>query len=92
MSWNIKPGQFLTSLGWKFSRRGVWLTTKECPFCKGGESGDAFTFAVHSQDGNYFCHRSKCGEKGSFWKLIEESGQNPRNYWEKEKKKKYLYR
>jgi hypothetical protein len=95
MSFSITPSQFLSEIGWTAQKRGNWLTLKRCPFCSGGESGDAFTFAVHAADGNYFCHRSKCGQKGNFWKLIEETGRNPRNYWGKERqtqKKRYLYK
>lgn len=93
MSFSITPLQFLRQIGWQVTKRGNWLTTKYCPFCSGGSSGDLFTFAVHSADGNYFCHRAKCGEKGSFWALMESQGQNPREYWNKEaKKKRFLYR
>ncbi len=92
MSFNITPNQFAAEIGWKTQKRGNWLTLKKCPFCGGGESEDVFTFAIHALDGNYFCHRSKCGEKGNFWKLIETTGRNPRDYWEKEnKKKKFIY-
>lgn len=89
----VKPAEFLTDLGWKYTRRGVWLVLKVCPFCDGGYSNDVFTFAVHSQDGNYFCHRAKCGVKGSFWKLIESQGKEPRDYREKAKtkKKRFIY-
>jgi hypothetical protein len=86
MSFNIRPIEFMRELGWSPKTRGQWLTIQRCPFCGGGSSGDVFTFAVHSTDGNFFCHRAKCGERGNFWKLIESASYNPRDYWEPEDK------
>lgn len=95
-SFTISPSEFLSEIGWRFSRRGSWLSVKRCPFCGGGYSGDVFTFAVHSADGNYFCHRTKCGARGSFWSLIESQGKNPRDYTgtsfaPKQTKKRFIY-
>lgn len=85
MSWNIRPAEFMRVLGWTPKTRGQWLTIKRCPFCGGGSHQDPYTFAVHSTDGNFFCLRSTCGERGNFWKLIESAGRDPREYWVKEK-------
>lgn len=97
MRFTITPAELLAELGWANKKRGNWLTMKKCPFCGGGEGGDAFTFAVHGTDGNFFCHRSKCGMRGSFWGLLETVGRNPREYFEKDgtkakTKKKFIYR
>lgn len=95
MNWTTTPAEFIKTLGWKAVRRGNWLTTKHCPFCGGGNGGDTFTFAVHATDGNFFCHRAKCGESGSFWGLIERVGQNPKDYLgerdKKNGKKRFIY-
>lgn len=98
LHFSITPAVFLREIGWRFKPRGDWLSLKYCPFCDGGSSGDAFTFAVHAEDGNYFCHRAKCGEKGSFWNLIKSQGRNPRDYLSddvrkpnRKKKKKFIY-
>ena len=96
MTFNITPEQFLNDVGAVFTKRARWLSLKYCPFCDGGNSGEKFSFSVHISDGNYFCHRNKCGERGSFWKLIETYGRNPRDYrgdelFRPKKKKKYMY-
>ena len=80
MEYRITPAEFLREMGATFSMGKKWLTFKICPFCDGGASGDRLTFIVHSTDGNFSCSRSKCGESGSFWKLIEFYGRNPRDY------------
>lgn len=94
-NFRITPAEFLREIGWNFKPRREWLSLKNCPFCGGGNSRDVFTFAVHSIDGNFFCHRSKCGESGSFWKLIELNNRNPRDYLgerqEFKKKKNFIY-
>ena len=87
IEYNITPAQFLREIGWSFTSRGKWLGLKSCPFCGGGNQRDVFTFAVHSIDGNYFCHRSKCGEKGSFWALIKSQNLNPADYQNRDSKK-----
>lgn len=92
MNYSITPEQFLREIGWTFKRRANWLTLRYCPFCTGGDSKDIFTFAVHITGGNFFCHRQKCGVKGSFWKLIESQNKNPRDYAERAKsKKRFVY-
>lgn len=96
ISFNITPADFLREIGWQFKLRGEWLSLKYCPFCQGGSSRDVFTFAVHKLDGNFFCHRSKCGMSGNFWKLIELNNRNPRDYigerqQSKKRQKKYIY-
>jgi hypothetical protein len=94
MNFQIKPSEFLSEIGWKFQLRGNWLCLKKCPFCGGGQNADPFTFAVHAIDGNYFCHRAKCGAKGSFWGLIESQDRDPKDYLgerETTKKKRYIY-
>lgn len=80
MEYRITPAEFLREVGAAFTTGGKWLTFKICPFCDGGQSRDVMTFIVHVSDGNFSCSRSKCGASGSFWKLIEFFGRNPRDY------------
>lgn len=77
---NITPENFLRDLGLSFGKSGKFLTFRYCPFCSGGTSRDQLTFIVHALDGNYSCSRSKCGMRGSFWKLIEFYGRDPRDF------------
>lgn len=94
MTFDITPEQFLNEVGAQFVKRTRWLSLKICPFCDGGDRGEKYSFSVHKTDGNYFCHRNKCGARGSFWKLIEHYGRNPRDYRgnaPQPKKKKFMY-
>lgn len=98
IEFQISPADFLKEIGWQFKRRKDWLTLKICPFCDGGRSGDQNTFIVHVDGGNYSCSRSKCGASGSFWKLIESQGMNPREFLADgakskkfKKRKKFIY-
>jgi hypothetical protein len=80
----ITPEELARRAGWRYKvRSSKWLDVARCPFCRGGEHGDEHTFIIHRTDGNYACLRSKCGARGSFWKLIEHAGFNPRDFVER---------
>jgi hypothetical protein len=97
--WNITPAEYLRRIGVEHRNRGKWLSVKLCPFCKGGDHGDKFTFAVHATEGNFSCLRASCGASGNFWKLIELTGGDPRDHRgerkpqqiPKKKKKHFVY-
>lgn len=93
MNWKITPEEFLREIGADYKKRGKWLTLRNCIFCDGAEDGDSFSLCVHVTDGNYFCHRAKsCGERGSFWKLIQSFGREPREYLgERRSTKNFVY-
>lgn len=40
-----------------------------CPFCKGGNSKDKYTFAINFKKFGYQCFRGKCGVKGTIREL-----------------------
>lgn len=80
ITFRVTPEEFLREIGLAFKRRHKWLTLRICPFCDGGRLRDAYSCSVHITDGNYFCHRAKCGAGGSFWAFIESQGRNPRDY------------
>jgi twinkle protein len=48
---------------------------KVCPFCKGGNNGDADTFAIGLHNGAYSCLRGGCNQQGSFRQLCEFFGE-----------------
>jgi len=74
----MTPADYLSQKGWQFKyRSNGWLEVKRCPFCDGGSSKDANTFAVNSTDGNYTCQRGKCSASGSFRQLQEHFGDSP---------------
>jgi hypothetical protein len=78
--WNVTPAGFLGQIGLKFKAKKEFLALEFCPFCKGGDHNDKGTCIVHATDGNYTCCRASCGERGSFWKLIESQGLDPRDF------------
>lgn len=51
------------------------LIAKVCPFCKGGDNGDEYTFAVGLYNGAYNCMRGHCNVKGSFRDLCDYFGE-----------------
>lgn len=101
MKFNITPSEVLQQLGWKYKQKGNWLVLPHCPNCQGGEHRDIGTFAVHAMDGNFFCHRAKCGYRGTFWGLLLSIGEDPKEYLisdesypkrpKTEKKRGYIY-
>lgn len=46
-----------------------------CPFCKGGENGDLFTFSVNLETGAYKCFRGTCGASGNASQLAAQLGE-----------------
>jgi twinkle protein len=77
MSTQLQPGDvasYLHGKGFQMKRHGHWIELSRCPFCGGGDRSDPGTFAVHSDDGNYVCHRGKCRAAGPFGKLQEHLG------------------
>jgi len=57
--------------------RNGQIVTKYCPFCHGGNSGDAETFSVGLYNGAFSCLRGGCGKTGSFRELCEFFGETP---------------
>ena len=81
IQWKITPEEFLREIGLEYHRRGKWLSIRNCIFCSGADYGDSYSLNLHPIDGNFFCHREKsCGQRGSFWKFIEENYRDPKDY------------
>lgn len=97
LNYSITPKQLLTDHDIFFRKKGDWLSIKVCPRCKGGESQDVYTFAVHEERGSFGCLRSSCDAKGNYWELFILLGLNPRNFYNKpesttkKKKTRFMY-
>lgn len=83
----LKPYEiqsYLESKGLKLRRRGQKAEAYICPFCKGGEHNDRWTFVCYLDEsgGNYKCMRGSCGQSGSFWQLAEMFGDDPKEFYE----------
>lgn len=66
--------------GLKIRRRGDKFEADVCPFCHGGNSTDRRTFVVYPE-GNFKCLRGSCGMTGTFWKLAEHYGDDPKQFF-----------
>lgn len=55
--------------------RGDELIPDYCPFCRGGESKDRYTFALNLTDGVYVCKRGGCGVRGRYEELAAHFGE-----------------
>ena len=51
--------------------KGDELTFKYCPFCRGGQHSDKYTFSISLRTGQYNCLRGTCGEHGGFVSLAK---------------------
>ena len=55
----------------EYKKRNGNIVSKYCPFCKGGQNNDKYTFGISIDNGAYNCFRGKCGAKGSFYELCQ---------------------
>lgn len=69
--------------------KGKEIQFKYCPYCKGGESRDKYTFSVNTETGCYNCKRGKCGVSGHFVQLARDMNY-PLSYDYPERKYKKL--
>lgn len=52
--------------------KGKEIQFKYCPYCKGGEHHDKYTFSVNTENGCYNCKRGSCGVQGHFVQLARD--------------------
>lgn len=64
-------GEFRT----KYGRKGLEITSKLCPYCRGGRKHDRYTFAMNYESGTFNCKRGTCGVAGTFYKLLMDFGE-----------------
>lgn len=56
------------------------IRSEICPFCKGGDSEDRYTFSVNTDTGSFYCFRGSCSAKGGVDQLAAHFGESmPRN-------------
>lgn len=58
-----------------FKIRNGQIVAKLCPYCKGGNSHDMYTFAIGMYNGSWNCLRGGCEKKGSFKELCDYFGE-----------------
>lgn len=54
--------------------KGDELQLKTCPYCKGGEHHDKWTFAINLKNGVFNCLRGKCNASGNMITLHKDYG------------------
>lgn len=67
-----------------------------CPFCKGGQHLDKYTFAINKKTGAYNCMRGSCGEVGNLFTLGKYLGveimKEKEEYFREYRKPKKIYK
>ncbi len=72
---DITPSGVADKYFGRYKETSGQITPKFCPFCKGGNHNDQYTFYLDQKEGTYICHRQSCGVSGSFKQLLEELGE-----------------
>ena len=52
--------------------KGKEIQFEYCPYCKGGDHHDKYSFSVNAETGCFNCKRSKCGVSGHFVQLARD--------------------
>jgi twinkle protein len=58
-----------------FKTKGDEIIPVLCPFCKGGDHQDKYTFALNMENHTFNCRRGSCGKTGHFSELLKEIGE-----------------
>lgn len=66
--------RFAVEQGVSTREYGKELMLKTCPYCKGGKSGDKWTFAINTENGAFNCKRGSCGAAGNMITLHKDFG------------------
>lgn len=85
---NLQPAQieeYLLSKNLRLRRRGNRVELETCIFCHGGDHNDKWKMVVYLDEsgGNYSCSRGSCSAKGTFWALVEQLGDDPRDFYQR---------
>lgn len=77
--------------------KGKEIQFEYCPYCKGGDHHDKYTFSVNTETGCYNCMRGKCGVSGHFVQLARDmnyelSFDNPQPKYRKYRQREIVVR
>lgn len=80
----------------QFKEKGTEILPMYCPFCKGGQHKDKYTFAINKVTGAYNCLRGSCGEVGNLYTLGKFLGvdivDRKEDYFREYRKPKKIYK
>ena len=77
MAYTYKPDDmhgFITFIGAETRERGKEMQFKYCPYCRGGDHHDAWTFSLNQTNGAFKCMRGSCEKHGAFVTLANDFG------------------
>lgn len=57
--------------------QGAEIKPRLCPYCRGGQHGDKYTFALNMNKHTFICLRGSCGKQGHFSQLLRDFGEQP---------------
>lgn len=70
----MEPVEFAQYYLQPYKTKGNELIPLYCPFCKGGQRHDKYTFALNVEKKVYKCLRGSCGVEGHFTELLKHFG------------------
>lgn len=68
---------FARSFMGEFTVKGSEIVPTLCPYCKGGDHRDKYTFALNMENHTFNCRRGSCGKQGHFSRLLKDFGAAP---------------
>lgn len=71
----ITPHDFAKRHFGEHKQMGDELKPMYCPYCKGGQSHDKYTFALNAEKLTYNCLRGSCAVAGTFNQLCKDFGE-----------------
>lgn len=58
-----------------YRQNGHEVNPVYCPFCRGGQKRDKYSFFLNLEKETFICHRSKCGKQGHLTQLLRYFGE-----------------
>lgn len=71
----MNPYDFAKRYLGRYKEKGDEIIPEFCPFCRGGDHRDKYTFALNVKRQTYNCKRGSCGKQGHFSQLCKEFGE-----------------
>ena len=73
----MTPQEFASRHLGMFKQKGDEIVPDFCPYCKGGQHKDKYTFALNVHTGAWNCRRGSCNKSGSLNQLLQDFGEEP---------------
>lgn len=73
----------------EFTVKGNEIIPTYCPYCKGGQHNDKYTFALNAENHTFNCRRGSCGKQGHFSQLLKDFGEHEQAVYTPKVKRTY---